>query len=104
LRKPQCSIEDDDMVQLADKLQSADAIVSGSPVYFRNVTGRLKVFMNRTRWLHMKKNLLEGKLGAAIAHAALRKCGQEMTQLLIEGFLLSHGLHIVEACEPNRPI
>ncbi len=104
LRKPKCSIEDDDMVQLADKLQSADAIVIGSPVYFGNVSGKLKVFMDRTRWLHMRENLLEGKLGAAVTHAALRNGGQEMTQVILERFLLSHGLHVVEAREPNRPI
>ncbi|SMC25538.1 Multimeric flavodoxin WrbA [Desulfacinum hydrothermale DSM 13146] len=104
LREPRCSIQDDDMQVLAEKMQGADAVIIGSPVYFGNVTGRLKVFMDRTRWLHMRKNLLEGKLGAALTHAGLRNGGQELTQMILERFLLSHGFRIVEPREPGRPI
>ncbi len=104
LREPVCSITGDDMQRVADKMLAADAIVIGSPVYFGNVTGKLKVFIDRTRWLHMKENLLEGKLGAAVTHAGLRNGGQEMTQMILERFLLAHGLALVEAREPGRPI
>ncbi|MBC7360272.1 MAG: flavodoxin family protein, partial [Desulfacinum sp.] len=71
LREPRCSIRGDDMAELAEKMLAADALVIGSPVYFGNVTARLKTFMDRTRWLHMRENLLEGKLGAALTHAGL---------------------------------
>ena len=103
LRKPECMIKDD-MEVIAEKMLSADAIIIGSPVYFRNVTGKMKVFMDRTRWLHMRRKLLEGKLGAAVTHAALRNGGQEITQLMLERFLWVHGLRVVEAREPDGPI
>jgi multimeric flavodoxin WrbA len=97
LRQTKCSITDDDMAYLGQKMMDADGIVIGSPVYFCNVTGLLKIFMDRTRWLHVSKNLLEGKIGAAITHAGLRNGGQELTLLILERFLISHGLHIVES-------
>ncbi|SHF95861.1 Multimeric flavodoxin WrbA [Desulfacinum infernum DSM 9756] len=104
LREPQCSIRGDDMAKLAEKMLAADALVIGSPVYFGNVTARLKTFMDRTRWLHMRENLLEGKLGAALTHAGLRNGGQELTQVILERFLTAHGLRLVEAREPAGPI
>lgn len=104
LREARCSIKDDDMGMLAEKMRACDALVIGSPVYFGNVTGRLKVFMDRTRWLHMRENLLGGKLGAVVTHAGLRNGGQEMTHMILERFLVSHGLRLVEAREPSRPI
>lgn len=104
LREPRCSIRGDDMAELAEKMLAADALVIGSPVYFGNVTARLKTFMDRTRWLHMRENLLEGKLGAALTHAGLRNGGQELTQMILERFLAAHGLRLVEAREPAGPI
>ncbi len=104
LREVRCSIEDDQMLFLAEKLMACDALILGSPVYFGNVTGRMKVFMDRTRFLHMRENLLAGKLGAAVTHAGLRNGGQEMTQMILERFLISHGFRLVEPREPGRPI
>lgn len=79
LKTTECKIEDDDMAMVAKKMIESDAILLGSPVYFGNVTGKLKVFMDRTRWLHMAENVLDGKLGAALTHAGLRNGGQEIT-------------------------
>ncbi|MEJ5349509.1 MAG: flavodoxin family protein [Desulfosoma sp.] len=104
LREARCSIQDDEMLFLAEKLMCCDALVLGSPVYFGNVTGRMKVFMDRTRFLHMRENLLAGKLGAAVTHAGLRNGGQEMTQMILERFLVLHGFRLVEPREPGRPI
>ncbi|MDN5348524.1 MAG: hypothetical protein PWP65_2089 [Clostridia bacterium] len=53
LKVPQCSIQDDDMGMLAAKIKAADGLVLGSPVYFGNVSARLKNFMDRTRWLYL---------------------------------------------------
>ncbi|MFZ7125823.1 MAG: flavodoxin family protein [Desulfobacterales bacterium] len=104
LRKTECSIQDDDMPMVGRKLMAADAVIIGSPVYFSNVTSRLKRLMDRTRWMHMAENLLEGKLGAALTCAGLRNGGQEMTQLILERFLQGHGIHIVEARDPRSGI
>lgn len=104
LRSCECSIQDDDIPVVAQKMRASDAIILGSPVYFGNVTGRLKVFMDRTRWMHMAENLLDGKLGAALTHAGLRNGGQEMTQILLERFLQHHGLRVVEARDPRSGV
>ncbi|MCG0277793.1 MAG: flavodoxin family protein [Thermanaeromonas sp.] len=97
LRVIECSIEDDDMKLIADKMLAADAIVLGSPVYISNVTGLMKNFMDRTRWLHMCRNTLQGKVGAAVTHAGLRNGGQEFTQMIMERFLASHGMIVVDS-------
>jgi multimeric flavodoxin WrbA len=104
LNKTECSIREDDVPRVAEKMLASDAIIVGSPVYFGNVTGRLKAFMDRTRWMHMSENLLDGKLGAALTHAGLRNGGQEMTQLILERFLQHHGLRVVEARDPRSGV
>ena len=55
---PECSIQDDDMPEIYEKLKKADGILIGSPVYCANVTGRLKNFMDRSRPLHMTANYI----------------------------------------------
>jgi multimeric flavodoxin WrbA len=101
LTKTECSIQNDDVPIVAEKMMTSGAIIIGSPVYFGNVTGKLKAFMDRTRWMHMSENLLDGKLGAALTHAGLRNGGQEMTQLILERFLQHHGLRVIEARDPR---
>jgi len=104
LRKPQCSITDDDMGRLAQKLLGADGIVLGSPVYFSNVTGRMKVFMDRTRWLYLSKSMLSGKVAAAVTHAALRNGGQELAHLILERFFTVHGMVIASSRDPEGEV
>ncbi len=104
LMKTECSIKGDDMSLVGQKMLAADAFIIGSPVYFSNVTSKLKVFMERTRWMHMTENLLDGKLGAAVTCAGLRNGGQEMTQLILERFLQGHGMRVVEARDPKSGV
>jgi multimeric flavodoxin WrbA len=104
LMKPECAIKDDDMAMIIEKLLAADAIILGSPVYFGNVSGIMKIFIDRSRSMHMCKNALDGKIGAALTHAGLRNGGQEMTQMILERFLQCHGLHVVEARDPETGI
>jgi len=42
----QCSITDDDMAIIGEKLLAADGIVLGSPAYWANVTTLMKNFMD----------------------------------------------------------
>lgn len=104
LRAVKCSIEDDDMEKLAQKLLQADGVVLGSPVYFANVSGLMKIFMDRTRWLHMRNNKLHGKVGAVVTHAGLRNGGQELAQIVMERFLTAHGLIVVGSRDPEREV
>jgi multimeric flavodoxin WrbA len=41
-----CVIKDD-MQELYKKINSSDALIIGSPTYFYNVTGRMKIFLDR---------------------------------------------------------
>lgn len=101
LKKDECTISDDDMVKIAKKMLAADGIVLGSPVYFSNVTGLMKNFMDRTRWMHMCVNVLHGKIGAALTHAGLRNGGQETTYDIMVRFMMSHGLYVVDCRSPE---
>lgn len=104
LGRPQCSITDDDMAVIGDKLLAADGIVLGSPVYWGNVTALMKNFMDRTRYMHMVKNMLAGKVGAAVTNAGLRNGGQEMTLRIMESFLAAQGIHVVDCRDQDGPI
>ncbi|MGE4272810.1 MAG: flavodoxin family protein [Desulfitobacterium sp.] len=104
LGKPQCSITDDDMVAVGEKLLAAEGIVLGSPVYWSNVTTLMKNFMDRTRYLHMTQNLLAGKVGAAVTNAGLRHGGQEPTLRIMDYFMHAHGIHVVDSRDPAGPL
>lgn len=104
LRRTTCSITDDDTAQLLEKMVAADAIVLGSPVYFGNVSGLTKIFIDRTRPLHMVKNLLHGKIGAAVTIAGMRNEGQEITLQIMEAFLKCQGLLVIDARDPESDV
>lgn len=46
LFKPECSIKDDDMRMIKEKMLAADGILIASPNYFSNVTARMKNFFD----------------------------------------------------------
>lgn len=104
LIEPRCAITDDDMSLIAEKMLAADGIVLGSPVYWGNVSTLMKNFMDRTRWLHMCRNMLAGKVGAAVTHAGLRNGGQELAMLVMEHFLKAQGLLLVDGRAVDEPI
>jgi len=104
LGRPQCNITDDDMAMIGEKLLAADGIVLGSPVYWANVTTLMKNFMDRTRYMHMVKNMLAGKVGGAVTNAGLRNGGQEAALRIMEFFLAAQGLHVVDSRNQDGPI
>jgi len=104
LRQTRCSITGDDMTVIAEKLLTADGIVLGSPVYWGNVSALMKNFMDRTRWMHMYKNMLAGKVGAAVTSAGLRNGGQDLVLRIMESYLIGQGLHVVDPRDPDRPL
>ena len=104
LGKVHCSITDDDMSAVGEKLTAADGILLGSPVYWANVTTMMKNFMDRTRYMHMVKNMLAGKVGAAVTNAGLRHGGQEWALQIMEHFLRAQGLLVVDTRSPEGPI
>lgn len=103
LDQPECSI-DDDMSGLGEKLMASDGIVLGSPVYWANVSALMKNFMDRTRWMHMSKALLEGKIGGAVVCGGFRNGGQEETLRILKEFLKAHGLILADCRDPDEPL
>ncbi len=59
-------VNDDDVPALLIRMQEADGIIFGSPVYIDNITGQMKVFFDRLAdAIHYQ--LLAGKYGCSIA-------------------------------------
>lgn len=102
--RTQCSITDDDMAMIGEKLLAADGIILGSPVYWSNVSTLMKNFMDRTRYLHIVKNMLAGKAGAAVTIAGLHNGGQEAALRIMEVFMAAQGLHVVDPRNQDSPI
>jgi len=89
----ECAIYDD-MVKITRKLQEAQGIIIGSPVYFGNVTSQLKMFMDRSRPLRIDFKLKD-KVGGAISVGASRNGGQETTITAIHQFFFIQDMIIV---------
>ncbi len=87
-------VVDDDFQAVAKKVEEADGIIIGSPVYFGGVSSQLKAFMDRTRYLR-RKEALKDKVGGAIAVGGSRQGGQEFVLHQIHGFFLIHGMVVV---------
>ncbi len=65
----ECAIRDD-MQIIYPKLESADLIIFGSPNYFSNVSGTMKVFIDRLLPLYYKNKLRDKKAIAVIVGAS----------------------------------
>ena len=64
-----CAIHDD-LYEVLDKLRDADAIIFGSPIYYRTITGQLHAFYERFFFPYMQykvgyPNLVERKIPTA---------------------------------------
>lgn len=104
LKASKCSIEDDDMAHIAGRMLDARCIIIASPVYFANVTSILKTFVDRTRFLHMSKDLLKGKIGVSLVIGGLQYGGQELVMQIIEGYFLGMGMKVVKPRLYDSPI
>jgi multimeric flavodoxin WrbA len=89
-----CSIKDD-LIKALPILESADAIVVSSPVYFGTVTAQLKALFDRTIILRRNGFLLKNKIGAAIAVGGSRNGGQEITIQAIHAWMHIQGIIVV---------
>jgi multimeric flavodoxin WrbA len=69
-----CVIKDDLVNESIDKMIAADGIILGSPVYFADITGEMKSFMDRTGYVgRANKDMYKQKVGAAVV--AVRRAG-----------------------------
>lgn len=82
---PVCTVEE---------LESADAIVFGTPTRFGNMCGQMRQFLDATGKLWMSGALV-GKVGSVIASSNTQHGGQESTILSFHITLLHHGMVVV---------
>lgn len=92
-----CIIRDDDFNMLAEKILGSDGFILVSPIYWYNVTGKLKNFIDRMTSMenmivHTGRSLLEGKVAGFIV------TGNDSGSLLAIAYLMavmnSMGIHI----------
>jgi len=88
-----CAINDD-FQKIAGKVEEADGIIIGSPVYFGCISAQLKAFMERTRYIRRSEKLKD-KVGGAIAVGGSRQGGQELVIRQIHNFFLIQGMIVV---------
>jgi len=75
----------------ADDLLSADALVIGSPVYFGNMSGEVKTFLDS--WAKMglfQDRKMRNKVGGTFATGASFSNGKELTMLTIQAAMVMH--------------
>ena len=104
LERTECTIKDDDLHIITDEMLKADCIIIGSPVYFSNITSRLKTFIDRTRWLHMKKDLLRNKRGVCLVVGGLLYGRQEIVCQIIENYMLNMSIKVLKPRLVDSPI
>ncbi len=84
-------VHKDDVQKLYPQLEWANAWIMGSPVYQGQISGQLKVMLDRCRALVAKNpKVFENKIGAAIAVGGDRNGGQEPTiQTIIDFYIIN---------------
>jgi multimeric flavodoxin WrbA len=83
-----CKIKDD-MQSLYEKMEWADALVFGSPVYFNYVTAQAKAIIDRT-FCYLGSRKLQGKVAAPVL--ALRRIGAGQTRVQLQGWFITQGM------------
>ena len=76
------------------ELESADAVIFGTPTRFGNMCGQMRQFLDATGQLWAKGALI-GKVGSVFASSNTQHGGQESTILSFHNTLLHHGFVIV---------
>ena len=77
-----------------DELESADAIIFGTPTRFGNMCGQMRQFLDATVQLWAKGSLV-GKIGSVFTSTATQHGGQESTILSFHITLLHQGFVVV---------
>ena len=83
-----CKIKDD-MQALYQKMEWADAIAFGSPVYFNYVTAQAKAVIDRT-FCYLFSRKLAGKVAAPVL--SLRRIGAGQTRVQLQGWFVTQGM------------
>jgi NAD(P)H dehydrogenase (quinone) len=81
----------------AGDLQSSDAVIVGSPVYFGNMSGEVKTFIDNwtLKFGLFQDRKMRNKVGAAFATGASVSNGKEVTMLTIMAAMLVNQMVVV---------
>jgi NAD(P)H dehydrogenase (quinone) len=81
----------------AGDLQSSDAVIVGSPVYFGNMSGEVKTFFDNwtLKFGLFQDRKMRNKVGAAFATGASVSNGKEVTMLTIMAAMLINQMVVV---------
>ncbi len=81
----------------ADDLFSADAVVVGSPVYWSNMSGEVKTFIDNWQFKFgvFPEFKMKNKIGAAFATGGQVSSGKEVTMLTILAAMLGNQMIVV---------
>lgn len=93
-KEARCSIKDD-MDQVYDELESVDAIIFATPVYFGCMNSQMKALLDRSVMLLRNGSRLRNKVAGVIAVGGARNGGQEITIQAVQAALMIHGMIIV---------
>ncbi len=89
-RLQNCQIEDD-FQEIFEKIEAADGIIVGSPVYYGSASPQVMALLDRTGYVSMKRGrTLDRKVGAAIAVA--RRAGANFTFAQLNYFFFINGM------------
>jgi multimeric flavodoxin WrbA len=83
-----CVVQDD-MQELYDMLDRADAIIFGSPVYFGSVSAQMKAIMDRMFAL-LGRRSMKGKVAGTLV--VTRRVGAIQARSLLNSFCIAQGL------------
>ncbi|MCL2633243.1 MAG: flavodoxin family protein [Oscillospiraceae bacterium] len=96
----ECVINDDELNDIAKKMQEADGIVIGSPVYYAGINGTLKSFLDRAFYSGTGKYRFKPAAGVVAMRraggtAALQTINQyfELAEMLITPTIYWSGIH-----------
>jgi multimeric flavodoxin WrbA len=82
---------DDDFQEIFEKMEQADGILVGSPVYFGSATPQTMALLDRAGYVALKRNRsFERKVGASVAVA--RRAGANFTFAQMNYFFFINGM------------
>ncbi|WP_202319369.1 flavodoxin family protein [Archaeoglobus neptunius] len=96
--KGECT-QKDDIFEVLEKMQEADAIVIGAPTYFGNVPGIVKNLIDRSRMARMSNYKLRNKIFAPIITSGLRNGGAEFVAMSLIIYALGQAMIPVSITE-----
>lgn len=89
-----CALDKDILNECIEKMDRAQGIILGSPVYWGDVTTNMKSLMDRTGLVaRANGDMFKGKVGAAVV--AVRRAGAVRTMDTMHHLFLAHRMYLV---------